>query len=189
MKTKNLLLTLFLFNFILTFTSCNKNEEEGFSKEEILQALFDLKGTYHGTVQVAYYRGADITELQNVTAVSRDSMKFSMSLLPISELVSDKSLSERLREIGEVEVVAGYHFGQRDDWNINFGLRPKDICVLGGYGAPPTIKIVFSQTFGGDAEVGKNFIMFNISPMELWVDGKKYEDFTQLVYHFRGKYE
>lgn len=76
MKTKNLLLTLFLFNFILTFTSCNKNEEEGFSKEEILQALFDLKGTYHGTVQVAYYRGADITELQNVTAVSRDSMKF-----------------------------------------------------------------------------------------------------------------
>ena len=155
MKTKNLLLTLFLFNFILTFTSCNKNEEEGFSKEEILQALFDLKGTYHGTVQVAYYRGADITELQNVTAVSRDSMKFSMSLLPISELVSDKSLSERLREIGEVEVMAGYHFWQRDDWNINFGLRPKDICVLGGYGAPPTIKIVFSQTFGGDAEVGK----------------------------------
>lgn len=100
MKTKNLLLTLFLFNFILTFTSCNKNEEEGFSKEEILQALFDLKVTYHGTVQVAYYRGADITELQNVTAVSRDSMKFSMSPLPISELVSDKSLSERLREIG-----------------------------------------------------------------------------------------
>ena len=53
----------------------------------------------------------------------------------------------------------------------------------------PSIRIVFAQTFGGDAEVGHNFIMFNISPLELWVDGKKYEDFPRLVYHFRGNYE
>lgn len=112
-----------------------------------------------------------------------------MSLLPYVELISDEGLSERLREIGEVEVVAGYDFHQSDGRNINFGLRPKDVDVLGGYGAPPSIRIVFAQTFGGDAEVGHNFIMFNISPLELWVDGKKYEDFPRLVYYFRGNYE
>lgn len=31
--------------------------------------------------------------------------------------------------------------------------------------------------------------MFNISPLELWVNGKKYDDFPRLVYHFRGDYE
>lgn len=72
--------------------------------------LFDLKGTYHGTVQVAYYQGSNITELQNVVAVSRDSLRFNMALQPLSELISDKNLSDRLREIGEVSVVAGYEF-------------------------------------------------------------------------------
>ena len=178
MKTKNLFGILILFLSVLSLTSCNK-DEEGFSKEEIQQMLFDMKGTYHGT----------ITELQNAIAVSRDSLKFNMSLLPYVELISDEGLSERLREIGEVEVVAGYDFHQSDGRNINFGLRPKDVDVLGGYGAPSSIRIVFAQTFGGDAEVGHNFIMFNISPLELWVNGKKYEDFPRLVYHFRGIYE
>ena len=177
MKTKNLFGILILFLSVLNLTSCNK-DEEGFSKEEIQQMLFDMKGTYHGTVQVDYYKGSSITELQNAIAVSRDSLKFNMSLLPYVELISDEGLTERLREIGEVEVVAGYDFHQSDGWNINFG-----------YGAPPSIRIVFAQTFGGDAEVGHNFIMFNISPLELWVDGKKYEDFPRLVYHFRGNYE
>lgn len=112
-----------------------------------------------------------------------------MSLLPYVELISDEGLSERLREIGEVEVVAGYDFHQSDGRNINFGLRPKDVDVSGGYGALSSIRIVVAQTFGGDAEVGNNFIMFNISPLELWVNGKKYEDFPRLVYHFRGNYE
>lgn len=188
MKTKNLFGILILFLSALSLTSCNK-DEEGFSKEEIQQMLFDMKGTYHGTVQVDYYQGSSITELQNAIAVSRDSLKFNMSLLPYVELISDEGLSERLREIGEVEVVAGYDFHQSDGRNINFGLRPKDVDVLGGYGAPSSIRIVFAQTFGGDAEVGNNFIMFNISPLELWVNGKKYEDFPRLVYHFRGNYE
>lgn len=188
MKTKNVFGVLMLFLFALTSISCNK-DEEGFSKEEIQQMLFDMKGTYHGTVQVDYYHGASITELQNAIAVSRDSLKFNMSLLPYVELISDEGLSERLREIGEVEVVAGYDFHQSDGRNINFGLRPKDVDVSGGYGALSSIRIVFAQTFGGDAEVGNNFIMFNISPLELWVNGKKYEDFPRLVYHFRGNYE
>lgn len=188
LKTKNLFGILILFLSALSLTSCNK-DEEGFSKEEIQQMLFDMKGTYHGTVQVDYYHGASITELQNAIAVSRDSLKFNMSLLPYVELISDEGLSERLREIGEVEVVAGYDFHQSDGRNINFGLRPKDVDVSGGYGALSSIRIVFAQTFGGDAEVGNNFIMFNISPLELWVNGKKYEDFPRLVYHFRGNYE
>lgn len=188
MKTKNLFGILILFLSALSLTSCNK-DEEGFSKEEIQQMLFDMKGTYHGTVQVDYYKGSSITELQNAVAVSRDSLKFNMSLQPLSELISDETIAKRLREIGEVEVVSGYDFHQSDGMNINFGLRPKDVDVLGGYGAPSSIRIVFAQTFGGDAEVGNNFIMFNISPLELWVNGKKYEDFPRLVYHFRGNYE
>ena len=127
MKTKNLFGILILFLSVLSLTSCNK-DEEGFSKEEIQQMLFDMKGTYHGTVQV---KGSSITELQNAIAVSRDSLKFNMSLLPYVELISDEGLTERLREIGEVEVVAGYDFHQSDGWNINFGLRPKDVDVLG----------------------------------------------------------
>lgn len=188
MKTKNLFRILMLFLFTLTFISCNK-EEEGFSKEEVQQALFDMKGTYHGTVQVAYYQGSNITEQQNTIAVSRDSLKFNMSLLPLSELISDETIAERLREIGEVSLMAGYEFLQMDNSNIHFMLYPRDVTILGGYGAPPSIRLVFAQTFGGDAEVGQNFIMFNISPLELWVNGKKYEDFPRLVYHFRGNYE
>lgn len=188
MKTKNLFGILVLFLSVLSFTSCNK-DEEGFSKEEVQQALFDMKGTYHGSVQVAYYQGSNIQVLQNATAVSRDSLKFNMSLLPLSELISDETIAERLREIGEVPVMAGYNFLQIDNSTIHFVLYPKDVTILGGYGAPPSIRLVFAQTFGGDAEVGQNFIMFNISPLELWVNGKKYEDFPRLIYHFRGDYE
>ena len=44
MKTKNLFGILMLFLFTFTFISCNKEKE--FSKEEIQQVLFDMKGTY-----------------------------------------------------------------------------------------------------------------------------------------------
>jgi len=148
-----------------------------------------MKGTYHGTVQVSYYHGKTITELTDAVAVSRDSLTLTMSLLPIADLLEDESAAEFLRKTGEVTVTAGYDFYQEDYGNINFRLWPNDIVVLGRYGAPPTIKIVFADTFGGDAEVGFNFIMFNISPKELWINGEKQEDFKQLVYHFRGFYE
>lgn len=51
MKTKNLFGILMLFLFTFTSISCNKEKE--FSKEEIQQVLFDMKGTYHGTVHVS----------------------------------------------------------------------------------------------------------------------------------------
>ena len=104
MKTKKLFGILILFLSVLSLTSCNK-DEGNFSKEEIQQALFDMKGTYHGTVKVSYYQGSNVTELQNAVAVSRDSLKFNMSLLPLSELISDETIAERLREIGEVPVM------------------------------------------------------------------------------------
>lgn len=185
MKTTNLLGMLMLFLSAFSFISCDK-DEEGFSKEEIQQALFEMKGTYNGTVQVSYYHGSDITEFTDAIAVSRDSLKFNMSLIPISEMVSDQNLAKHLREIAEVEVCAGYDFFQRDSWNINFGLHPKDVSVLGGYGTPPMVRIVFAKSFGGDVEIDKNFIMFNVSPKELWINGNKCETFKQLVYHFRG---
>lgn len=188
MKTKSRFGILMLFLCLLCLTSCNKNEPL-FSSAQIQQALFDMKGTYHGTVEVSYYHGKDITEPTGAVAVSRDSLTFTMSLLPIADLIMDENIAQILREAGEVKVIAGYDFSQIDDGYLNFRLCPKDAVILGGYGAPPTIRIVFSQTFGGDAEIYQNFIMFNISPKELWLNDKKYEDFKQLVYHFRGVYE
>lgn len=148
-----------------------------------------MKGTYHGTVEVFYYQGSRITEPTEAVAVSRDSLAFTMSLLPMADVVADENIAQILREASEVKVTAGYDFSQMDYGNLNFGLRPKDAVIPGGYGAPPTVRIVFAQTFGGDAEIYQNFIMFNISPKELWLNDKKYEDFKQLVYHFRGVYE
>ncbi|MCD7933489.1 MAG: hypothetical protein LUH15_20260 [Tannerellaceae bacterium] len=103
--------------------------------------------------------------------------------------MTEESAAGLLRETGEVIIKAGYDFYQMEQGNINFALYPKDVVVPGGYGAPPTVKIVFAQTFGGDAEIWQNFIMFNISPTEIWINGQKHEDFKQLVYHFRGFYE
>ncbi|WP_294589631.1 hypothetical protein [uncultured Phocaeicola sp.] len=127
MKTKNLSGILMLFLFTLTFISCNK-EEEGFSREDVQQALFDMKGTYHGTVHVSSPNGYDKT-LQNAIAVSRDSLKFNLSLQPLSELIPDETLVEHLREIGEASVMFGYEFLQIDNGSINFVLYPKDVTI------------------------------------------------------------
>lgn len=188
MKTKNLFGILMLFLFTFTFMCCNK-EEDGFSKEEIQQMLFDLKGTYHGSVQIAYYQGSNIQELQNATAVSRDSLKFNVSLLPLSELISDETIAERLREIGEVSVMAGYEFLQWDSGVIHFVLHPKDVNISDEHDMFDDIRIVFSMNYGGDAMTYMNSMSFNMSPLELWVNGKKYDDFPRLVYHFEGEYE
>lgn len=110
-----------------------------------------------------------------------------MALQPLSELISDKNLSDRLREIGEVSVVAGYEFLQWDSGVIHFVLHPKDVNILGEPDTSADIRIVFSMNYGGDAYM--NSMIFNMSPLELWVDGKKYDDFTRLVYHFEGEYE
>jgi hypothetical protein len=76
-----------------------------------------------------------------------------------------------------------------DQGVMNFVLHPENIVILGGYGAPLSVRIEFSQNFGGDAEIYSQFMMFNISPTELWIDNERSEDFSQLVYHFRGSYE
>ena len=179
---------LFQFVMIVALMGCNK-EEAKFSAAQIQQALFDLKGTYHGSVRVSYYQGEEIAEVTDAVAVSRDSLSFSMSLLPLAELVSDQNVAEYMREVGEVQVTAGYDFTQMDAGAIHFGLHPKEIVILGGCGAPPTIRIVLSQNFGGDADVNQNFMMFNLSPVEMWINGEKQENFRQLVLHFSGTYE
>lgn len=54
-----------------------------------------------------------------------------MALHPLSELISDKNLSDRLREIGEVSVVAGYEFLQWDSGIYDISL----MAELDIYGA------------------------------------------------------
>ena len=176
---------LFLFTF--TVISCGEDEEGG-TEEEVQQALFDMKGTYHGIVHVSGPNRYDKT-LPNALAISRDSLKFDMQLQPLSELISDETISERLRDIGEVTVAAGYDFLQIDNGSINFVLYPKDVTILGGYSASTTIRIVFSKKHGGNAETQGNYIMFNISPTDLWIGGEKYESLPKITYHFEGVYE
>ncbi len=181
---KMLLALLCLF----VITACNK-EEADFSEAEVRQALSDMEGTYHGSVKVSYHNGETIANLSDGTAVSRDSLRFTLSLLPIAELVKDEAAAARLREIGTAEVSAGYEFMQMDSGIIHFCLHPNDIVIYGGYGAPPTLKIVFDQLFGGDALTDTKFMLLNISPAELWVNGERCPDFKQLVYHFQGNCE
>lgn len=188
MKTNGLLRIVVLFFFIAGFIGCNDDEPK-FSSDQIQQALFDMKGTYNGTVKVSYYKGKTIADFPDEIAVSKDSLTFSLSLLPVAETIKDDNISQRLREIGEVEVKAGYEFYQMEQGSIHFVLHPKDVTVVGGHDASPSIRIVFSHNFGGDAEAYPQFMMFNISPVELWIDDKKPEEFSQLVYHFQGTYK
>ena len=180
--------TIILLIALMFISSCNKDEPR-FSSSEIQKALFELKGTYHGEMSVSYYHGETISKGFECKAVSRDSLTINMDLTPMASVITDEATASRLREIGNVEVKASYEFLQMDDYTYCFALLPKDVICLGGYGAPPTIRIVFSQLFGGDANHHYHDIMFNLSPTELWVGDKKYEPFQQLVYHFEGSYE
>ena len=78
---------------------------------------------------------------------------------------------------------------QMDEQMYHFVLLPKNVICYGGYGAPEAVKIVFDQSFGGDADYFYHSIIFNLSPKELWIGGEKYKSFQQLVYHFEGSYE
>jgi len=179
---------LFLFVAVLWLTGCNKDDPE-FSSSQIQRALFDMKGTYHGSAEVSYYHGAEISSIDECTMVSRDSMTFYMDLAPVAETIEDDEIAARLREIGTVAVKAGYEFLQMDPGWLHFVLHPDDVVVRGGNDMPKGIRIVFAQTFGGDAETYRQWMMFNVSPIELWVGDERYEPFKQLVYHFSGEYE
>lgn len=169
----------------ILLAGCN-DDDSLFSTAQINQALLDMKGTYRGDASVSYYHGDDIADIPEAVAVSRDSLEFGMSLLPIADIVDDEIVSKRLRDIGDISVKAGYEFLQMDDQIIHFVLHPVDVVILGGYGSLGTVKFVFSQNFGGDADIHNHNMVFNISPAELWVNGKKCESFKQLVYHFGG---
>lgn len=50
-----------------------------------------------------------------------------------------------------------------------------------------SVKIVFAKYFGDDNyNDNRKYMIFNLSPKELWIDSNKYENFRQLIYHFRG---
>lgn len=50
-----------------------------------------------------------------------------------------------------------------------------------------SVKIVFAKYFGDDNDNdNRKYMIFNLSPKELWIDSNKYKNFRQLIYHFRG---
>lgn len=181
-------ITIILFIALMFITACNKDEPK-FSSAEIQKALFELKGTYHGEMSVSYYHGNTISEGHECKVVSKDSLTINMDLEPMASAIADDAIASRLREIGKVQVKAAYDFLQMDNAVYNFVLLPDDVVCLGGLGAPASVRIVFAKNFGGDAVYPNHEIIFNLSPTELWVGGKKYEQFQQLVYHYRGSYE
>ena len=117
MKTKGLLRIVVLFFCVIGFSGCNDDESE-FSSTEIQQALFDMKGTYKGAVEVSYYRGKEIATFPDGIAVSKDSLIFKLPLSPIAEMIKDENISRHLREVvkmvGDVEDILDLeHKGNR----------------------------------------------------------------------------
>ncbi|WP_455608544.1 DUF4840 domain-containing protein [Bacteroides rodentium] len=170
------------------FIGCN-NDDDKFSSAEIQQALFDMKGTYNGTVEVSYYQGKNIASFRDVLLKSIVFLILYMSLLPVAEMITHVNLSRHLREINQVEVKAGYEFYQMDQGHIHFVLHPKEAIIWGGYGAPQSVRIEFSQIYGGDVDVYEQSqsMLFNISPTALWIGNEKSPEFSQLVYNFMGE--
>lgn len=182
------IISIILFIALTFISSCNKDEAK-FSSSEIQKALFEMKGTYHGEMGVSYYHGNTISKGNACKVVSQDSLTVNMDLSLMALSITDERIASRLRDIGMVQVKAAYEFYQMDEQMYHFVLLPKDVICWGGLGAPATVKIVFNQNFGGDAEYSYHSIIFNLSPKELWFGGEKYEPFQQLVYHFEGTYE
>lgn len=182
-----ILASLVMIITLLCATGCNEDEPK-FTSEQIKNAIFDLKGTYHGKMRVSYFQGATISDYKECKAVSRDSLVIDMDLAQMAESIEDENIATLLRQIGVVNVKAGYEFLQMDEM-LHFVLHPADVIVPPGYGAPPSVRIVFSQNFGGDATPEQHTMMFNLSPAELWIGSSRYEPFKQIVFHFEGEYE
>lgn len=178
-----------ILSLVILLSACN-NDEEKISSKQIRQALFDMKGTYHGNLEVAFYHGSDIVKIDSAKAISRDSLSLVMPLGPIADIIDNEHVTAILRDIEEVVFKAEYEFLQidNDGYSINFVLHPKNI-VIPATENTPDITIVFSDIFGGNFEKAVNFIMFNVSPIEIWSGGSKLDSFKQLVYHFSGEYE
>lgn len=181
-----LIKSIVLFIALICISGCNKDEPR-FSSSQIQDALFEMKGTYYGDMRVSYYHGDRISEGEECKVVSKDSLIINMDLKTMASTISDEDIASRLREIGAIQVKAAYEFLQMDNEMYSFVLLPSDVFVSGGLGAPAPVRIVFAQSFGGDAfYYDGNHIMFNLSPVELWVGGEKFESFKQLVYHYEG---
>lgn len=122
--------------------------------------------------------------------MSRDSLSFQIPLKFIADQISDEKVASTLYDLQYAEFKAEYEFSQIEEGGspVCFVLLPKKI-IIPVHGNTPQITIVFAHTFGGDFEKWANFIMFNVSPKEVWVGDTKLDSFKQLVYHFRGAYE
>lgn len=180
-------LPVVLFLALIFITACNNDEPE-FSASQIQNALSEMKGSYSGEMSVSYHHGDRISEGNECTFVSNDFLSVSMDLTPMALTIADENLASRLREIGVVQIKASYEFLQMDDHIYHFVLYPDDVICLDENDISKSVRIVFAQNFGGDADSYQHVIMFNLSPMELWIGDKKYEPFRQLVYHYEGTY-
>lgn len=178
-------------SLVVAFTpSCNKDDEGKVSPEQIRQALFDMKGRYHGETDASFYQGSRIAKIDNVEAVSRESLSFMMPLEPLAGTITDTKVADALRNVESVEVSATYDFYQIDDGgsSVFFTLAAQNIIVPAN-GDFPAITIIFADSFGGSFHKDSKFFMFNLSPKEILVGGVKLDSFKQLVYHFGGEYE
>lgn len=147
-----------------------------------------MKGSYSGEMSVSYHHGDRISEGNECSFLSNDFLSVSMDLTPMALTIADENLASRLREIGVVQIKASYEFLQMDDHIYHFVLYPDDVICLDENDISKSVRIVFAQNFGGDADSYQHVIMFNLSPMELWIGDKKFEPFRQLVYHYEGTY-
>ncbi|MDE6856748.1 MAG: DUF4840 domain-containing protein [Muribaculaceae bacterium] len=184
MKTNITILSILL---ILLFTGCNKDEPK-ISAAQILQAIKEMQGSYSGDMDVSYYQGERLVKDVPCTMESTDSLITYIDLEPMAMTIADENIAAVLRGAGIVSVKAGYEFDQMEDGIYCFILHPKDVVIQTTNTSENSIRIAFAKNFGGSI----SFLMpeasftFNLSPSELWVGNKKYDDFKQMVFNCGG---
>lgn len=184
MKTNITILSILL---ILLFTGCNKDEPK-ISAAQISQAIKEMQGSYSGDMDV-YYQGERLVKDVPCTMESTDSLITYIDLEPMAMTIADENIAAVLRGAGIVSVKAGYEFYQMDDGTYSFILHPKDVVIQTTNTSENSIRIAFAKNFGGSISfmMTEASFMFNLSPSELWVGNKKYDDFKQLVFNCGGE--
>lgn len=185
MKTNITILSILL---ILLFTGCNKDEPK-ISAAQISQAIKEMQGSYSGDMNVSYYHGQRVVKDVPCTMESTDSLITYIDLEPMAMTIADENIAAVLRGAGIVSVKAGYEFYQMDDGTYSFILHPKDVVIQTTNTSENSIRIAFAKNFGGSISfmMTEASFMFNLSPSELWVGNKKYDDFKQLVFNCGGE--
>lgn len=169
---------------MLGFTSCNDDDKDKFSKEEILQMQTEIVGYYSGSIAETTHGREGVVHEYRSAQLWGDSLFISIPTTEIANNVSSDGAKNYLRSVQNIRVASAYEFLSANSGTIHLLLHPTDVILPAGCGAPPHVKIVFSKIYGGDYV--NQWMGFNIVAQEVWVNGVKDENFKSVQFRFEG---